>query len=86
MDRVLTIFMYAWVATILMLNVFGASYEFYRAGFFGGISYLQETYSPYNFINIIVEAVTLSPAIGAYHWRNLRRRRQRNSLLGMAGL
>ena len=76
MDRVLTIFIYIWVGLFVLVNLVGIIGQFYLHGFSGGISYIQEIYSPFNTINYIVTAVTLSPAIGAYYWREKRREKR----------
>jgi hypothetical protein len=73
MDRALTIFIYVWGGLIVLANVLGIVGRFYLHGFGGGISYIQEIYSPFNVINYAVTLVTLSPAIGAYYWREKRR-------------
>lgn len=75
MDRVLTIFVYIWVGLIVLANLFGIAGQFYLRGLGGGIEYIQEIYSPFNIINYILIVITLSPAIGAYYWRNKRRER-----------
>ncbi len=76
MDRALTIFIYAWVGLFVLANLVGIIGQFYLHGFGGGISYIQEIYSPFNVINYIVAAITLSPAIGAYYWREKRRQKR----------
>jgi uncharacterized membrane protein len=73
MDRALTIFIYIWVGLFFLVNVIGIIGQFYLHGFTGGLSYIQEIYSPFNVINYIVIVVTLSPAFGAYLWREKRR-------------
>lgn len=76
MDRALTIFIYVWVGLFVLANVLGIIGQFYLHGFSGGITYIQEVYSPYNVINFIVSIASLSPAIGAYYWREKRRAKQ----------
>jgi hypothetical protein len=73
MDRILTIFIYTWVGLFILANLVGVIGQFYLDGFSGGVSYIQEIYSPFNISNYIVAMVTLSPAIGAYCWREKRR-------------
>ena len=34
-----------------------------------------EIYSPFNVVNFVAELVLISPAIGAYLWRERRRKR-----------
>ncbi|SBV99189.1 conserved hypothetical protein [uncultured Alphaproteobacteria bacterium] len=76
MDRTLTIFIYLWASLIALANLVGIATEFYLYGFSGGIDYIQETYSPYNLINFVVEIISLSPALIAYLWREKRRARK----------
>ena len=73
MDRVLTIFIYAWVGLFVLANLIGIIGQFYIHGFSGGVAYVQDIYNPFNIINVIISVVTLSPAIGAYVWREKRR-------------
>jgi len=76
MDRALTIFIYVWVGLFVLANLLGIISQFYMHGFSGGVSYIQEIYSPFNVINYVVSVVVLSPAIGAYYWREKRRAKQ----------
>ncbi|GER02317.1 hypothetical protein JCM17845_29400 [Iodidimonas gelatinilytica] len=75
MDRVLTIFIYAWSGLFVLANLLGIIGQFYLHGFSGGLTYIQEIYSPFNVINYVVSIVVLSPAFGAYYWREKRRAR-----------
>jgi hypothetical protein len=72
MDRALTIFMYLWGGLILLANVLGIVAQFGLHGFGGGMFCVQEIYSPFNVTNYGVTLVMLSPAIGAYFWREKR--------------
>jgi hypothetical protein len=36
---------------------------------------ITEIYSPFNVVNFVAELVLISPAIGAYLWRERRRKR-----------
>jgi uncharacterized membrane protein len=67
MDRALTVFIYLWVGLFVLANLVGIIGQFYLHGFSGGVSYVQEIYSPFNVINYIVMVITLFPAIGAYY-------------------
>lgn len=78
MDRALTIFMYIWAGSIVLANLAGIVGQFYLHGFGGGVSYIQEIYSPFNVVNYVVIVITLSPAIGAYYWREKRRQKSRS--------
>ena len=73
MDRALTFFVYVWCGLMVLANMLGIVGQIYLHGFSEGISYIQEVYSPSNVINYAVTLVTLSPAIGAYYWREKRR-------------
>ena len=75
MDKALKVFVYVWVGLFVATNVLGIIGQFLLYGFSGGISYVREIYSPFNVINYIVSVVVLSPAIGAYLWREKRRAR-----------
>lgn len=75
MDRALTIFISLWVGLFVLANVLGIVAQFYLHGFSEGLAYIQETYTPFNVINYTLSVVTLSPAIGAYYWREKRRTR-----------
>jgi hypothetical protein len=76
MDRALTIFIYVWGGLIVLANVLGIIAQFWFHGLGGGISYIQEVYSPFNVTNYAVTLVMLSPAIGAYYWRENRREKR----------
>jgi hypothetical protein len=76
MDTTLTTFIWVWLSLILLINIFAIAGFFVGAdSVWAGIQKVQETYSPFNVINWLVELVTLSPAIGAYVWRERRRNR-----------
>jgi len=77
MDKALTIFINVWVGLVVIVNVLGIAGQFYLHGIGGGIAYIQETYSPFNVVNYVMEIVALSPAIGAYYWRERRRAKGR---------
>ena len=76
MDRALTILIYVWAGFIILANLVGIIGQFYLHGFSGGVSYFQEIYSPFNYINYIFTVITLSPAIGAYYWRERGRQKR----------
>ena len=75
MDKALTVFVHVWVGLFVAANLIGIIGQFWLHGFGGGISYVQEIYSPFNIINYIISVVVLSPALGAYLWRDKRRAR-----------
>jgi uncharacterized membrane protein len=75
MDKTLTGFIWIWISLILLLNTLGIVGFFIHANsFWGGMQKVWDIYSPFNIINWVVELATLSPAIGAYFWRERRRR------------
>lgn len=80
LDRVLTIFINVWVSLFVLLNVVGIAGQFFLHGFAAGRAYMQETYSPFNVANLVVTVISLSPAFGAYYWRENRRKRGRGPL------
>ncbi len=76
MDRVLTIFFYVWGGLFVAVNVVGIIGQFYLYGLAEGVSYIQEVYSPFNITNFVLSVVVLSPAIGAYYWRDRFRKKR----------
>jgi hypothetical protein len=76
MDRALSIFIYIWVGIFAALNLIGVIGQFYLQGFSGGLSYIQEMYSPFNILNYIVMMASLTPAMGVYYWREKRRNKK----------
>jgi hypothetical protein len=76
MDRALSVFIYIWAGIFAALNVIGVIGQFYLQGFSGGVSYIQEMYSPFNILNYLVMMIALSPAIGVYFWREKRRNKK----------
>ena len=74
MDRTLTSFIWVWVSLIILINVFGIAGILASADTsWQALQKIAEIYSP---ANVILELLVLSPAIGAYVWRE----RRRNSL------
>lgn len=75
MDKALTWFIRIWVGLIVLLNVAAIIGFFATApSFWAGIARVQETYSPFNVVNWIVEVISLSPALAAMWWRDKRRK------------
>jgi hypothetical protein len=75
MDRTLTSFIWAWITLILVVNLFGIVGLFMdAAGTSQALQEVQEIYSPFNVINWLLELIILSPALGAYVWRERRRK------------
>lgn len=76
MDRGLTWFIYGWVALAVLVNALAVVGMFVVAETaWDVIKAVQTTYSPFNIVNWMFEVVLLSPAIGAYWWREIRRER-----------
>lgn len=73
MDRGLTMFIWVWCGLVLASHLVGIGGKLYFDGVSVAIDYIQEMYSPFNFINMAVTVVTLLPAVGAYLWRDKRR-------------
>ena len=75
MDRALTWFIRVWVALAIAVNVL-AIIGFVTSSETGWQAWQKiiDTYSPFNVINYALELVLLSPAIGAYIWRERRRK------------
>jgi len=76
MDRALMLFTYIWVGLIVLANLVGIIGQFYLHGFGEGVSYIQEVYSPFNIANYILLLIALSPAIGAYLWKEKRSKKR----------
>lgn len=79
-DKLLTIFINLWVAVVVLLNLFFIFFSFYQYGFFEGWGRISEIYSPFNFINVFVEILSLSPALGAYYLRDRLRKKQNKNV------
>ena len=64
------------MALAVLLNVVGIAGLILTAPTFGdGWALVQDIYSPFNVVNLLAELVLVSPAIGAYLWRERRRKR-----------
>jgi hypothetical protein len=74
MNALLTGFIYAWSALalcfIMLLNFFTLTGE---PTLWAGVEKLQAIWSPFNIVNYAAVVITLSPALGAYWWREKRR-------------
>ena len=75
MNRALKVFIGIWCAVAVCVNVIAIAGMFVHDGFWGGIGRMQDTYSPFNISNYIMEALLLSPALLAAWW--LERRKQK---------
>jgi hypothetical protein len=67
MDKLLRIFIHVWVGLVALINV-GAIVGLIAGAtsFWAGIARVQEMYSPFTLSTYLINAVLLSPAIGAY--------------------
>jgi hypothetical protein len=73
MDRTLTSFIWVWITLILIVNLFGIVGLFIGAdSTWQALQKVKEIYSPV--MNWLLELLILSPAIGAYVWRERRRK------------
>jgi hypothetical protein len=79
-DKALTGFINGWIGLIALLNVLGIIGIFLVAPTaLSAIVKIQEVYDPFNLANFAAELFSLAPAIGAYVWRDNRRKRFRKS-------
>jgi hypothetical protein len=77
MDKALTIFIWAWATLAVVVNVVAvAGFLITADSIWDGLDRVRDTYSPFNLFNFVAEMVLLSPAIGAYIWRERRRSKQ----------
>lgn len=77
MNKALQWFIGIWVTLAVLVNVVAIAGMSLHDGFWGGLSRLQDTYSPFNIFNWIMEVVLLSPSLLAAWW--LERRKQLQS-------
>ena len=76
MDKTLTWFFYIWGGLVVLLNLIGIAGSALTSPTFSDfVSWLQDTYSPFNLWNWGLNIVLLLPAFGAYAWREKRRKR-----------
>ena len=70
MVRGLTWFLWIWVGLVLLLNIVGSAGIILTAEtFWAGVEQIQDVYSPFNIWTHGLNLALLSPAIGAYFWR-----------------
>lgn len=75
MDRGLSWFVRIWIGLVLLLNVAGVAGIFFTAEtFWAGVGQVQDVYSPFNLWTHGLNIALISPAIGAYFWRECRRK------------
>ena len=76
-DRVLTWFMVMWIGLVVLANVVAVAGQFLTVESFGEAwSDIAQWYGPFNFLNLLVQGVALSPAIIAYWVRGRLRKRR----------
>ncbi|MGV2137406.1 hypothetical protein ACQZ45_05435 [Agrobacterium sp. 16-2014-1-2a] len=74
MDKALHWFVRIWVGVVILVNLVAIAGMFMHDGFWGGVNRMQETYSPFNIFNWIMEVLLLSPALVAAWWLEKRKR------------
>lgn len=68
MNKALQWFIRIWVSVVFLVNAAAIAGMFMHDGFWGGLSRMQDTYSPFNIFNWIMEVLLLSPALFAAWW------------------
>ena len=77
MDKVLTWFFWLWVTLAVLVNVVSILGLMMTADDLAqGWQRVTDIYNPFNVVNFIAEVVLISPAVGAYLWREHRRKRR----------
>lgn len=77
MDTALTWFIRLWVGLAILVNLLAiVGLAIGAESWWDAWQRVTETYSPFNVINYAMEVALISPAIGAYIWRERRRERQ----------
>jgi hypothetical protein len=76
-DRALHWFIGIWVCLALFINILAVAGMFLASGFWDGLARVQDTYSPFNIGNFVMEIILLSPALIAAWW--LERRKSKRS-------
>src|SRR5579863_1175384 len=77
LDRILSWFMYLWLALALAINAIAIIGFFWAAhGFWAGWQQVAEVYGPYNVKNYVMELILISPALGAFLWLEQRRKKR----------
>jgi len=76
MDKALLWFARIWVTLVIVANLLAVVRLFVGAANFSEWwSRVQETYSPSNISNVLVELIALSPGLAAYYWDDRRQKR-----------
>jgi hypothetical protein len=77
LDKALTVFINIWVGFVLLCMVVDIATIVYTApSIWSGIWAAQEKwFDPFNVVHFIAEVIFVSPAIGAFFWRERLRKR-----------
>ena len=81
MARFLKTFAYVWGGLVVVANLVGIAGAFIGSdSFWEAVGLIQSWYSPFNFLNLLLNVALISPAIGAYMLaERLADRRQRQT-------
>ena len=80
MDKALTWFMGGWLGVAVIVNILAILGLMLGAQtFWAGLGRVQDMFSPFDIRNYLFELILISPAYGAYVWRDKRRNRVQNS-------
>ena len=77
LDKALTVFIYVWVAFVLLCMVVDIATIVHTApSIWSGIWAAQEKwFDPFNVVHFVAEAIFALPAFGAFVWREKLRKR-----------
>ena len=72
-DFTLKWFYRIWFSLVIGLNIIGIIGMYLStSSFIETWEWVQQTYSPYNLWNLVLNLILLSPGYGVYVWRNQR--------------
>lgn len=74
LDKALTRFMNGWIVLVIVLNLIAI------LGLWAGLLKVQNTRGLLNMLSYFAEIIALSPAFGAFLWREYRSRRRNSAL------
>ncbi len=74
MNSVLVCFIRLRRVIVLLVNGIAVAGMFMTDGFIGGLTRIQDTYSPYNLINCVIKILFLAPALIAAWWLAMHRK------------
>ena len=84
-DKALTWFSNIWIGLVFLLNLVGIIGFFLKAPtFWDGVQKVQDAYNPFGpgLLSTFLNVALLSPAIGAVVWRDKRRKKRNDALVG----